>query len=95
MIYQSALVVAAAVLLVALLTGRNIVRRRVLTLNGRRYELTLYSNETIEVYREDGLKFVLDMRSGSQTLVTGTPTQLEDALRQLKHNALSELGAVA
>jgi hypothetical protein len=91
MIVPGALVAAASLVVVGLLTGRNIVRRRVLTLNGLRYELTLYSNETMDLSREDGLQVTLDVRTGAHTLLSGTRAQLEDAFRQLKELALAEL----
>lgn len=91
MMYKGALLALAAVALVALLTGRNIVRRRVVTLNGLRYELTLFSNETLEIARQDGLKFAFDRKTGAQKLEVGTTQQMQDALVELKRMAASEL----
>ena len=91
MLYKGALLALAAVTLVALLTSRNIVRRRVIALSGLRYELTLLSNDTLEVVRQDGLKFVFDRKTGTHRLLVGTPQQMQDALTELKRMASAEL----
>ncbi|MFZ5895049.1 MAG: hypothetical protein ACOY0T_28575 [Myxococcota bacterium] len=91
MIYKSALVAVAAVALVVLLTGKNTVVHRTLVLNGLKYEIARFSNDTVEVVREDGLRFTVDMQTGAATKVVGTQSQLEDALAQLKASALAQL----
>jgi hypothetical protein len=93
-IYRSALLVAAAIALVAILTGKDIVRTRRVTLNQLQYNVTLFSNNTIEVEREDGLRFSMDLAGESPKLLVGTEAQLEDAMLQLKKSALAQLGAV-
>lgn len=89
MIYKSALIAAAAVAVVALATGRNIRQKRTLTLNGFKYEVTRYSNDTVDVAREDGLNFTVHLKGGSPTLNVGTRAQLDDALVQLRNTLLT------
>lgn len=95
MIYKSALIAAAAIAVVALLTGKNIVRTRRLTLNQFQYNVTLFSNNSVEVEREDGLRFSLAPGADKPTLIVGTEAQLQDAMLQLKKAVLAELGGVA
>ncbi|MEO6599399.1 MAG: hypothetical protein ABIQ16_05965, partial [Polyangiaceae bacterium] len=87
MIFKSALIAAAAIALVAILTGKDVVRRHTLTLAGKRYELTRYSNDTLEVFREDGVQFVVDLKSGGPTLQVGTAEQMQDALGAIRQMA--------
>ncbi|MFZ5895553.1 MAG: hypothetical protein ACOY0T_31135 [Myxococcota bacterium] len=89
MIYRSALVAVAAVALVVLLTGKNTTEHRTLVLNGLKYEITRFSNDTVEVIREDGLRFTVDPKTGVTTKTVGTQSQLEDALTQLRDTVLS------
>ena len=93
--FKSALIAAAAIALVAILTGKDIVRRHTLSLAGKRYELTRYSNETLEVFREDGVQFVVDLKSGKPTLQVGTDDQMQDALSVIRKMALDQLSEVA
>ena len=95
MIYKSALFAAAAIALVALLTGKNIVRTRRVTLNQLQYNVTVFSNNSVEVEREDGLRFTMDDRAENPTLIVGTEAQLQDAMAQLKKAVLTQQGAVA
>jgi len=94
MIFKSALVAAAAVALIALLTSKNVMQQRTLTLNGLAYQVTRYSNDVVEVTRQDGLRFTVDMKTGAPTLNVGTKNQLADAVSQLKTVALPELDAL-
>lgn len=87
--YKSAFIAAAAVALVALATGRNIRQKRTLTLNGLKYEVTRYSNDTVDVSREDGLNFTVHLKGGNPTLNVGTRAQLDDALIQLRNTLLT------
>jgi len=87
--YKSAFIAAAAVAVVALATGRNIRQKRTLTLNGLKYEVTRYSNDTVDVAREDGLNFTVHLKGGNPTLNVGTRAQLEDALNQLRNTLLT------
>lgn len=91
MIFKTALIAAAAVALVAILTGKDVVRRHTLTLGGMRYEITRYSNDTLEVFREDGVQFVVDLKSGKSTLQVGTDAQMQDALVVIRKLALDQL----
>ena len=93
--FKSALIAAAAIALVAILTGKDIVRRHTLSLDGKRYELTRYSNETLEVFREDGVQFVVDLKSGKSTLEVGTDDQMQDALGVIRKMALDQLSEAA
>ncbi|HWA70697.1 MAG TPA: hypothetical protein VG937_00110 [Polyangiaceae bacterium] len=92
MIYKSALIAAAAVAVVAIATGKSIRQQRTLTLNGLKYEITRFSNDSVEVVREDGLRFTVDLKSGAPTLSVGTRAQLDDALNQLRNTALTDVG---
>jgi len=95
MIFKSALIAAAAFALVAVLTGKDIVRRHSVVLAGMRYEITRYTNETIEVFREDGVQFAVDLRSGRATLQVGTDGQMQDALGVIRKMAVEQLSGVA
>jgi hypothetical protein len=79
-----------AVALVALLTGKDIIRRHMLTLSRMRYEITRYSNDELEVFREDGVQFVVDLKSGQLTLQVGTDAQMQDALVVVRKLALDQ-----
>ena len=93
--FKSAVIAAFAVALVALLTGKDIVRQHTVVLAGKRYEMTRYSNETLEVFREDGVQFVFDLKSGRPTLQVGTDAQMQDALGVIRKMALDQLSEVA
>ena len=95
MIFKSALIVAAAFAFVAVLTGKDVVRRHAVVLAGMRYEITRYTNETIEVFREDGVRFAVDLRSGRATLQVGTDGQMQDALGVIRKMAVEQLSGVA
>ena len=95
MIYKSAIFAAVAVALVAILTGKDVVRTRRLTLNRLQYNVTLFNNSSMEVEREDGLRFALDLAADKPTLLVGTQAQLDDAMLQLKAGALTQLRDVA
>jgi hypothetical protein len=95
MIYKSALIAATVLALVALATGKTIRSQRMVSLNGLKYELTRYSDDTLDVAREDGLHFGLDIRSGKLRLDSGTQTQLTDATTQLRTGFLPELAGGA
>jgi hypothetical protein len=90
MIYKSALVAAAVLALVAIATGKSIRSQRMVTLAGLKYEITRYSDDTVEVEREDGLRFAVG-RDGKLELRTGTNTQLEDATAQMRATFLADL----
>lgn len=92
MIYKSALIAAAVLALVALATGKTIRSQRMLTLNGLKYEITRYSNDTVDVAREDGLRFSVDCKSGAIRLRAGSPAQLNDATAQMRAKLIAELG---
>jgi hypothetical protein len=91
MIYKSALIAAAALALIAVLTGKNVTQHRTLTLNGLTYEITRYSDNTVDVVRQDGLRFSVNLKTGVATLKVGTQSQLEDALWRLKTVGLAGL----
>lgn len=95
MILKSALFAAAAVALVAVLTGKDIVRQHTVVLGGLRYEITRYSNETLEVFREDGVQFAFDLRSGGATLQVGTDAQMQDALAIIRKMAVDQISRAA
>lgn len=92
MIYKSALIAAAVLALVAIVTGKTIRSQRMVTLNGLKYEVTRYSNDTMDVAREDGLRFGVEIKSGAIHLQAGTPAQLQDATAQMRTSFLAELG---
>lgn len=94
MIYKSALFVAAALALVAILTGKDVVRTRRVTLNQLQYNVTLFNNDSLEVEREDGLRFSLDLSTNETKLLVGTQAQLDDAVAQLKKAVLTTGGAI-
>ena len=71
--------------------GRSVRAQRVVTLNELKYEIKRYSDDIMEVRREDGLHFTVQMKDGKIRLVTGTQTQLKDAEEQMRKALLSEL----
>jgi len=93
--FKSAIIAAFAIALVAILTGKDIVRQHTLVLGGKRYEITRYSNETLEVFREDGVQFAVDLKTGKATLQVGTDDQMQDALAVIRKMALEQLSEVA
>ena len=95
MIFKSALFAAVTIALVAILTGKDVVRTRRLTLNQLQYNVTLFNNSSMEIEREDGLRFALDLGADKPTLLVGTQAQLDDAMLQLKGSALTQLREVA
>ena len=82
MIYKTALLAAAVLALVAVVTGKAIRAQRTVVLNGLKYELKLYSDDSLDVAREDGLRFSVE-RNGKIDLTTGTRDQLNDASAQM------------
>jgi len=90
MIYKSALIAAAVLALVAIATGKNIRSQRMVTLTGLKYEITRYSDDTVEVEREDGLRFGVG-KDGKMELRSGTAAQLEDAAAQMRATFLAGL----
>ena len=95
MIFKSALFAAAAMALVALLTGKDVVRTRRVTLNKLQYNVTLFNNSTMEIEREDGLRFSFGLGADQPTLITGTQAQLDDAMLQMKASVLTQLKEAA
>lgn len=95
MIFKSAIIAAAAFALVAILTGKDIVRQHTVVLAGKRYEITRYSNETIEVFREDGVQFAVDLKTGRPTLQVGTDSQMQEALAVIQQMAVDQLSRAA
>ena len=93
--FKSAIIAAFAIALVAILTGKDIVRQHTVVLGGKRYEITRYSNETLEVFREDGVQFAVDLKTGKATLQVGTDNQMQDALGVIRKMALDQLSEVA
>jgi hypothetical protein len=91
MIYKTAIIGAAVLAFVALVTGKTVRSQRMVTLGGLKYELTRYSNDTMEVVREDGLRFGVDMKDGKLALETGTRAQLDDATARMRVNFLAGL----
>ncbi|HEX2873062.1 MAG TPA: hypothetical protein VHP33_17490 [Polyangiaceae bacterium] len=91
MIYKSAILVAAVLALVAVATGKTIRAQRTVVLNGLKYELKLYSDDSLDVAREDGLHFSVD-RNGKIDLTTGTRDQLNDASAQMIRSAAAKAG---
>ena len=91
MIYKSALLAAAVLAFVAIVTGKTIRSQRMVTLNGLKYELTRYSDDTLDVSREDGLRFGMNVKDGKLQLSSGTQAQLDDATAQMRAKFLSEL----
>jgi hypothetical protein len=91
MIYKSAILVAAVLALVAVATGKTIRAQRTVVLNGLKYELKLYSDDSLDVAREDGLRFSVD-RNGKIDLTTGTRDQLNDASAQMIRSAGATAG---
>ena len=86
MIYKSAILVAAVLALVAVVTGKTIRSQRTVVLNGLKYELTVYSDDTLNVVREDGLRFTVD-RTGKLELTSGTSSQFRDAAAHMVRGA--------
>jgi len=95
MIYKSALIAAAVLAFVAIVTGKTIRSQRMVTLNGLKYELTRYSDDTLDVSREDGLRFGLNIKDGKLRLTSGTQSQLDDATAQMRSSFLAELSGGA
>ncbi len=94
MIYKTALIGAAVLALVALVTGKTVRSQRMVTLGGLKYELTRYSNDTLDVVREDGLRFGV-MKDGKLELETGTRAQLDDATARMREDFLAGLPGVS
>jgi len=92
MIYKTAILAAAVLALVAVVTGKAIRAQRTVVLNGLKYELKLYSDDSLDVAREDGLRFSVD-RSGKIDLTTGTRDQLNDASAQMIRSSAAPPGA--
>jgi len=82
--YQVAIIIAVASAVAGLATSKTIRRQRSLVLNGLKYQITRFGNDTIEVAREDGLRFTFDTKDGPPVLKVGTRAQLEDALTQVR-----------
>lgn len=95
MIYKSALIAAAVLAFVAIVTGKTIRSQRMVTLNGLKYELTRYSDDTLDVSREDGLRFGLNIKDGKLRLTSGTQSQLDDATARMRSSFLTELSGGA
>lgn len=91
MIYKTAILAAAVLALVAVVTGKAIRAQRTVVLNGLKYELKLYSDDSLDVAREDGLRFSVD-RSGKVDLTTGTRDQLNDASAQMLRSSAAPAG---
>jgi hypothetical protein len=94
-IFKSALIAAAAIALVAILTGKDVVRTRRLTLNQLQYTVTFFNDGSMDLEREDGLHFTVALGADKPTLIVGTQAQLDDAMFQLKAVALSQLKEAA
>lgn len=94
MIYKTAILAAAVLALVALATGKTIRSHRTLVLSGLKYEVTLYSDDTLHVVREDGLRFNVDPK-GKLELVAGTSAQFRDAAGQMVRGAFASPAAAA
>lgn len=92
MIYKTAILAAAVLALVAVVTAKAIRAQRTVVLNGLKYELKLYSDDSLDVAREDGLHFSVD-RNGKIDLTTGTRDQLNDASAQMIRGAATKAGA--
>lgn len=92
MIYKTALLAAAVLALVAVVTGKAIRAQRTVVLNGLKYELKLYSDDSLDVAREDGLRFSVE-RSGKIDLMTGTRDQLNDASAQMIRSSAVPAGS--
>jgi hypothetical protein len=86
MIYKSAILVAAVLALVAVATGKTIRSQRTVVLSGLKYEVTIYSDDTLNVVREDGLRFSVD-KAGKLELISGTPAQFRDAAAHMVRGA--------
>lgn len=91
MIYKTAILAAAVLALVAVVTAKAIRAQRTVVLNGLKYELKLYSDDSLDVAREDGLHFSVD-RNGKIDLTTGTRDQLNDASAQMIRGAAAKAG---
>jgi hypothetical protein len=85
-IYKSAILAVAVLALVAVATGKTIRSQRTVVLGGLKYELTVYSDDTLNVVREDGLCFSVD-RAGKLELSAGTSEQFRDAAAQMVRGA--------
>ncbi len=86
MIYKTALLAAAVLALVAVATGKTTRSQRTVVLGGLKYEMTVYSDDTLNVVREDGLRFSVD-RAGKLELISGTSAQFRDAAAQMVRGA--------
>ena len=91
MIYKTAILAAAVLALVAVVTGKAIRAQRTVVLNGLKYELKLYSDDSLDVAREDGLRFSVE-RNGKIDLTTGTRDQLNDASAQMLRSSAVPAG---
>jgi len=91
MIYKTAILAAAVLALVAVVTAKAIRAQRTVVLNGLKYELKLYTDDSLDVAREDGLHFSVD-RNGKIDLTTGTRDQLNDASVQMIRGAAAKAG---
>ena len=94
MIYKSAIIAAAVLAFVALVTGKTIRSQRMVTLNSLKYEITRYSDDTMDVAREDGLRFGVS-KDGKLQRTAGTQAQLDDATVQMRTTFLSDLSGGA
>jgi hypothetical protein len=90
-VIRAALLAAAAVAFVALVTSKSVRSQRIAVLNGLKYEIMRYSNDTIEVIREDGLRFTLDIKTRASTLQVGTREQMENALQNMWRACLAQV----
>ena len=86
MIYKSAILVAAVLALVAVATGKTIRSQRTVVLDGLKYELTVFTDDSLNVVREDGLRFSVD-KSGKLELTSGTSAQFRDAAAHMVRGA--------
>jgi hypothetical protein len=93
MIYKTAILAAAVLALVAVVTSKAIRAQRTVVLNGLKYELKLYSDDSLDVAREDGLRFNVD-RTGKIELTTGTRDQLNDASAQMIRSSAASAAGV-
>jgi len=88
-----ALTILAAIALFAVLTSKTGLQDTLL-LNGLKYRVTRYPDK-VELFREDGLRFTYSLRTGQTTLHSGTPEQMQDALKQLNKLFTGQLAAAA
>jgi hypothetical protein len=92
MIVKLVLVTAALLVAVSVMAGRTVRARRTITLNSLNYEIIRYSDDTLEVNREDGLRFIVRMNDGKIDLLSGTRDQLADAEAQMRRQVIAQLG---